>query len=151
MKGFDYIMVRLLYGNNDVYESCGHKKKSKKRSKKMTEALDYDYISFATQLAEDIYDELKEEAADANADIGNLYTDEYPDCFYCFFKVFPYYAEDDDVLTYRVYGDQFTKFIDERLEYVDLEGLFRSAWSDYKIDTRNKCIEIGIRFMFNNY
>ena len=110
---------------------------------------DLDYISFSQQLAEDLYEDLKADKADDNNDIGPLYSDEYPDCMYYYFKVIPYGVDYNDVLTYRVYGDQYTKFLDERLEYVDLCGEFRSAWSDYKIDKYNKCIEVGIKFMFN--
>lgn len=114
---------------------------------------DLNYISLSRQIAEDLYEELKADKADDNTVIGQLYSDEYPDCMYYYFKVMPYGIDyrmsDNQVLTYRVYGDQYTKFLDERLEYVDLCGEFRSAWSDYKIDKYNKCIEVGIKFMFN--
>lgn len=118
---------------------------------KESEDRDINYISLSRQIAGDLYEELKADAADANVSIGPLYSDEYPDCMYYYFNVIPYYADDDDVLTYRVYGDQFTKFLDERLEYVDLLGEFRSAWSDYKINKYGKCVEIGIKFMFNSH
>ena len=118
---------------------------------KESEDRDINYISLSKQIAEDLYEELKADAVDDNVSIGPLYSDEYPDCMYYYFRVIPYGASYNDVLTYRVYGDQYTKFLDERLEYVDLMGEFRSAWSDYKIDKYGKCVEIGIRFMFNSH
>ena len=115
---------------------------------KESEDRGMNYIQFATQKAEEIFDDFQLNMLDDDFYTNNrVYTDEYPDYFYCWIMVSPYGALE----RYDIYGEAYIKYLDDVLDKVDLKGYFRSAISDYKINKRNKTIELGIRFYFNNY